>query len=336
MRPFLLLLGVSALGCTFDDLDHTGKTCPCSDGYACDWESNTCVKPAAGCQSLVGMQDFRIAWTTPNSIAWQWNALGDGKDFGGYRLHYGRGESPDTGSEQVQLSSEENPELGLWEAPYTGDTFLIQLTMAQELQPETLYWARLEVQDATGCSYQSPIVTATTDQAPPLDQTGLVVFDDALPPNVWTGPVVPAELVKTDPANAYAGTSYLEWVSDGTSGENIQILEYDFPYSLVGENLERSAFLEFAVSLEQTSNSYYSRVFIDGSAPSAWREARFEGFTVKADGKYRLFQIPVRALQMADGGPFYTSTDHFQKFAFGCSPFLSGAVIRLDQIRMRW
>jgi hypothetical protein len=162
------------------------------------------------------------------------------------------------------------------------------------------------------------------------------VFDDALPPDVWTGPVAANDLVKTDPEKAYAGTSYIEWTSDGTTGENIQILEYDFPFSVVGENIDRSAFLEFAVYLDQTANSYYSRVFIDGSAPTTWRGARLEGFTVKADGQYHLFQIPVRALQMDDGGPLYTSADHFQKFAFGCSPFLSGAVIRLDQIRMRW
>jgi hypothetical protein len=336
MRRFLVLVGATALGCTFDDLDHVGKTCPCADGYGCDWATNTCVKPSGACTSLVGMKDFRIGWTTPNSIAWRWDALGNGADFGGYRLHYGRGEGPNAGSEVIELSSEQNPELGLWEAPYTGDTFLIQLTMAQELEPETLYWARLEARDATGCSYESPIVTATTSQAPPLDQVGLVVFDDALPPNVWTGPAEANDLVKTDPDKAYAGTSYIEWTSDGTSGENIQIVEYDFPFSTVGENIDRSAFLEFAVYLDQSSNSYYSRVFIDGSAPTVWRGARLEGFTVKADGQYHLFQIPVRAFSMDDGGPLYTGADHFQKFGFGCSPFLSGAVIRLDQIRMRW
>jgi hypothetical protein len=335
-RPWCLAtLSLLACGCIYSELDYEGKACPCPEPFDC--VAGRCTLHGPGCTPRFQVENFRVEFTTPNTIRWGWDPLGAREDFSSYRLRVGSGSDPATAPDLRELGAIDNPELGYYELERTGERELVRFTTSDAHQPGTPYAGQLVAVDNTGCESLSPVVTPATAPAPPPDQVPIELFDEEVAAGLWMGPE--GAVVVSDATRAHTGQNFLEWQVTTTSGENVQFQGYELSLDALGLNVERSAFIEFAVALESTNHSFWSRSgvgVIPPGGPPPYREGRLEGYTVRADDTYRVVQIPFYALAMDDSGPIIRSNERFDKFLFGCSPFVAGSVLRIDSVRIRW
>lgn len=336
-----LAIGSCALvasACALDDVDYTGKACPCpSPDWVC--ESDRCARPSASSCALRA-DDVRIGWTTPHSIRWQWTPVGDLDRLGSYRVRVGLGTGPDDAiGEPAMVTAADNPELGLARIPWTAGEDPVQGTITTGHEPDQPHWGQLEVIDDTGCVWTSPPQSRATKPEPPADRVPMVIFDDDLPAGSWLLPV--DATVEEGADSSFDGSlRHLRWVQGRAStGQNLQIGGLGFPLDVVGVDgvdLQKTAYLEFAVALESNSNSHYSAVALQAAPEASGRHARLVPFTVRADGTYHVVEVALAGMAVDDGGEPFTGEDALQKFMFGCSPFELGAVLRVDSVKLRW
>jgi hypothetical protein len=328
MPRIAAVLPMLAAGCVFGELDYTGKSCPCPDGWDC--VAGQCAAPTAS-QCAIQPESFRVGWTAPTTILWQWEARGEAESFSAYRLRLGEGTGPEQGDAQV-LTAAEQPELGYFVYPNQSDPPPIHMTMTLGLAPETLHWAQLEAIDSTGCVWSSAIVNATTAPDPPPDRR-LVVFDETIPAS-WI--VAPSGLLHQDAMRADSGGFYLEWTApDSINETNIQLYELGIPLTPVVSF--QSAFIEYRVAL--SDHVYWSRVVLEATpaGDSTPDGSRLEGFALRGDDTYRTVQVPLRVLEPdMPGQPDYAAEHVFYRFLTGASPFLQLTTMRLDNIVIRW
>ena len=104
------VLALLAAACTVEAPDLAGKGCPCAPGWSCDPATNVCVQASGGVGGVgsgaagsaggslgggggggasdgaIVPSNLRIAWTTPESIRWAWDAVGPEDAFLRYEL----------------------------------------------------------------------------------------------------------------------------------------------------------------------------------------------------------------------------------------------------------
>jgi hypothetical protein len=323
-------LALGAGGCFFGELDYEGKTCSgegCAPGWTCAGTASIRNESACAFQP----QGVRIAWTTPHTIRWEWDPPENLGGFGSYRLRVGQGAGPESGGEVREITGDENPELRWARIPRAEADDRIRGTISVGHESETQYWGQLLAIDNEGCTWSSPTLTATTQLEPPLDQEALVVFRDV--PMGW---VLPDDVDEDPPAElSFDGSPYLSWTAgDDSSGENVK-LGVHLPLTELGNAVQDTAFIQAAVALDQSNHSYWTRVGLARGEGNDDLHSNFEPFTLSADGTYHIVEIPIRAMGPKDGIPL--SSEHtVYSFKFGCSPFEPGAVVRIDEVLIRW
>ncbi len=340
MRYWWILSSIGlGLGCSVDAPDYAAKGCPCIAGWRCDDLTQTCVQQASGGNALISIGDFRGAWSTPNQIRWTWEPQGNAADFSEYELIVGTSEAGVLAREGVrQFTSAENPELGRFLLPRTGGEEPLRATTSDQLDPDTLYYAQLVVTDTRLNTSTSSVAALRTGLAP---QSSVELYDDSTP----SGYFQPACIQESQSFPYGNSTEHLEYVvqcegveamcsSGGASQCWLQMKLADQGFDLSGlsaGNLQ-SAYLEFAVAIESAVDIYWGAVDVSVGG----RAFGLEPYSFRADGAYRLYQVPLTAFT-DQGNPLDTATlatpiDQF--FIGGSLP--EGAKVYLDSIYARW
>jgi len=311
-------------GCAFGEIDYTGKTCPCPSEYGCTTNGTCCLPAIRG-------ENFRVAWTAPNTIRFEWDPIGDAASFGAYEMRLG------TPNGVERITAERNPQFAYFDLPLISDDNIpVDSAMVFDLEPSTPYWGELQAIDNTGCTWVSPAVHTTTAVAPLSDQVPLLIFDETLDLTWLTGPDGVSLLV-TDEARASCNSSFLEWTPTMTNQDtNVQLYSLGMPLAPVGEWLDSSAFIEYRIA--RNVPSYWARVVLSVFDPAIQegRHARLEAMSLPGDDAYHTVQVPIRVLDRGAGQPAYTPSDTLHRFLVGFSPWEANATMRVDCVRIRW
>jgi len=276
---------------------------------------------------------FRAEWATPNRIRWAWDSSGQPTTFDGFRLVLGPTQAEveaDSPSCRI-ISHSENPELADWFLPESiGPARTLGSTSTGHAAGSS-WFARLKWSSA-GRAEVSSIASATTLASPTGEQ---VIFHDA-PPAPYTIP----ETFQLGSADPYAGTSDYEYSSEclgaDSCWENLRFSEMDLDLSSVPEaRLTSTAYLEFALAYRGSSASYWSEVFL-GLAACAPCRYGFVGWSIAADDKYAIHQVPISALTSAGQGiPLGDWRSGLDELRFGGN-WSQGGFVRVDQISLHW
>lgn len=346
------LLGFLA-GCSLPEVDYTTKTCSvssdCPPAWSCDPVRGRCADTRGedpGCAPAFTPSDLRVAWTTPNTIRWQWQPPSDGSRFGRYELWIGLGDPAGmdaTGADTI-WTSQQNAELGKYILPHTGGgDDLVRGTVTDGLTEETLYWGHLRAYDDAGCPSISAAVTATTGDRPlpgaPPGGREIVLFEGAA--ELATAVLDPPELqLLSEPGVGYGDDeACLAFDQPVLPFTNLQVTELDVDLSVIGHDVATTAYWEVAVAVPSTS--YWSQLYLVlGADPSAQPLdfVRFEPYTFSAGPGYRLLQVPLHAMTSDLSGAPPTKDDlsqHLSAFVVGGS-FESGQQVRIDHVSIRW
>jgi hypothetical protein len=175
----LSILVLALWGCTVDDLDISGKPCPCDDGFSC--VNDRCV--ASTCSEQPG--EFSVdnlvgSWSTLNTIAWDWETPGEtlGTDLAGYVLVVGQEEravrdcackvgagNPCDETGVRVIDAEENFELGHFTLSRdTGGVDQVLRTISYDHEPDTEYVAILVALDTAGGSRSTNLARRRTSR----------------------------------------------------------------------------------------------------------------------------------------------------------------------------
>jgi hypothetical protein len=340
VRVLITLVAMSS-GCAIDALDYAGKSCPCYEGWTC--ECGQCVQ-ANDCAPRITATGFRVGWTTPNTIRWEWDPdpAASAEEFQRYEVCVGTAdpEGEESGTTKVWTAAD-NAELGGLGLSHVGGPFdPVRATVTDGLVDETSYWGQLRAFDNAGCSWASPVVTALTE-VEPKDQNEAVLFRDVLLGDPF--PVPDVHLV-ADAALAYRGSAYLGYdpacndpMPSCQCCESARVGGMMADISGVAFDVDKTAFLELAVATPEPSA--WSTVYfalLNNGVEEFWR---FEPYSLSpaADGSYRVLQIPLSALSN-DNSETLTQADialPLSQFAINGNWALDGH-LRIDEVRIRW
>lgn len=190
LARYLLLVAFVIGGCAVDVAPSgVGKPCPCDEGSICRAATDTCEPAIGTCEAAIKLSEqpeeaFRPVFWTPESVRWQWLALGNAEDFGRYELFVGpTADSVAPGSRSARVfDAGVNPELAFLSVPNPSGGPAVFATTTDGLEPldplepeAGRYFARLEVRDKDGCPFTSAIVSRDTQRARVCPR---VVFDE--------------------------------------------------------------------------------------------------------------------------------------------------------------
>ncbi|MEZ4226307.1 MAG: hypothetical protein R3B13_35505 [Polyangiaceae bacterium] len=325
------------LACSVDT-PLEGKRCPCIDGYICNPATNTCVERTGAMpapSTLLGVADFQAAWATPNQVFWTWTSDGAKEDFARYEVWIATSEGDLLAGKVTRIGPEVNPELGRYTLPRTGAAEdFVRATLTDGLAPDTPYVAQLVAVDRVGSAALSDVALITTSLEPVVD---VPLFADAAP--AWTVP----DCVQTTAQMSFSGSSHLQYTvqcsDDGCSPGgptcwSAPSIAYDADFSGLGPGTFGDAFLEFAMAIDATSHIYWGALVLSGPGGAFSTEP----VTYRADGKYRVYQIALRALHDANRQLTHadlSTAGELTGFAMG-GVLPQGSVQRLDGVRVRW
>lgn len=287
--------------------------------------------PTDAGRGAIAVDNLRVEWTTPNTIRWRWDRTGQESEFDAFELWVATSTSELATTEAARvIAADENPELDVWTLPFTGGPDPVVFTISDRHDPGTQYFGKLVAIDVAGLRTETNIVTATT-QAPATD--AVVVWTDS----PTSGYSIPSEFTFEDgngfesPA-CYAYSRVCSMMNDRCyenlrrQGLAIDISEADFD----------TAFFEYAVRIEDPdTHSYYSalRIMLGESGSSTLHG--FESYTIRADGSYRIYQIPIRILGIDDPLTAADLSRPIYEWGIG-GGWPSGATVRVDEVRLRW
>jgi hypothetical protein len=338
----LLVVG-GASTCTVDtSLD--GKRCPCVDGYVCDEPLGRCVRQT--CAPSFAIEHLEVEWATPNTIAYRWEPLGDDEDHLQYELLLAENEDDlFTGSGTARrLTLATHPELDFAHRPGAQG---LQRSMARDLEPGTLYLARVVAIDDSLCPFRSTVLASrTADEA----TAAIALFEDTIAPGVELQPegvVVEGGQVIYTP-NADPECTQVEG-SDADCGNPVRLQHLDVIASqtspespgLSASSFER-AFLEMRVANRGELGSVSAELWIwpDGCAGGGLYQ--LDNFTLITAEDHQIVQVPLSVmLRESDGAPLTFAALDIDN---GGSPICGTAIgaqwnklgqVLIDHIRIR-
>jgi hypothetical protein len=344
--------------CVVPEIDLAGKACPCLDGWICDPATETCRRSSAstGTDAGSGMTgdvpaglfdvlSFAGDWSTPESIHWTWSVAGEEADFHGWEVRLATSpEALDAGTDVLVFDGSLNPELDRFTLMNTQMVDAVTGTITDGLDPSTEYFARLHVLDTAGGRSSSLNVAVRSTTAPPNSAVEIFADESPFPP----GFPLPECLERTD-AEPYPGTThhFSAVLNCDVSGvvsctatpggapecfENLRLQGMNLSLSSLAAGDFASAFLEVHVAIDAPddvpAHGWWSELAVRGSAGN-W--PAIKGVTLRADGSYRRYQIPLTQLGLrAD-----TFDGTVTGFRVG-SRWQNGTRIRFDEVRIRW
>jgi hypothetical protein len=361
----LVLVVPLAGACSVGDLELAGKACPCAEGWQCDAASNVCVPMAVSGQGgggsgsggapsgggglggdggsgtpgpgAIQVTDLHVVWTTPNWIRWEWASEGTPDELLRYELVTGTSAEDvesRTGS-AIVWTAEQNPELGRFFLPATGGEDQVIATMTDEHLPSTEYYGALTAVDTANRRSTSNVAAGRTSDPPGHE---LVIFSDEATP----GYSIPDTFVLSD-RDPYAGTHHydyqLESCAEPTEPMCFEILRRQgLGTDLTGITqgaFSTTAYVELALASGGPTPSYWSQLRIqvgtDGDADSYLLGA----WTIRADGDYRLYQFPLRAIGWDGPMPYEALARGLHELGVGGN-WTAGVPTMVDEIRIWW
>jgi len=338
------ILGGALAACSVD-VDLAGKQCPCLPGWVCDSVEQICVRQDSASEGAFTIESFDADWATPNSIRWRWKIDGRRESFHAFEVVVGPSEEAvRERSDVVVWTAEINPELQLFSVPRNDGVDYIEGTITDQLTPSTDYYAQLVVIDTAQQSSRSPIVVKRT--APASELAIDLVTETGIGPGHWLQPEC-LELVSDAPYEGMNHYQYQHWCSsdetqvctdpqlpDGESPScwmNIQFGGIDVDATELTAGGFEFAYLEVALALvspaqaTEPTPAYYVQLRVD-EPPHYWAPLSLRG-----DGEYRLFQIPLSAFGLTHEALAGTIR-HLEISA----AWPHGSTIRIDSARVRW
>ncbi len=274
-------------------------------------------------------------WATPNAVRWRWARAGDAADFDRYELVVGPSPSAVV-SRSVParvFTSADNPELGELTLPTTGgDDPVVASTTDGQLADSDVY-AQLWAFDVRGGYSTSAVAQARTT---PDASTEVVLFGDA----DTAGYSIPDTFVRSR-QSPFAGTYCYRYqaacVSPSTCYENLRRQAIDVSIASMPAAAFPHAFLEYAIAIDAGDPSWWSDARLAWNVP-AYASYHVLPLTYRADGMYRVYQVPLSALVSESDVPLDHATatgSPVYEFWFGGS-WASDHAVRVDQVRIRW
>ncbi len=360
------LVGLTlAAGCSVPNIDLEGRPCPCLGGWQCEAETQTCVRGAGensgtaqgsstggetSAESSTGtppqaafdIETFSADWSTPQSMHWTWELRGAEEDFRAFELWIATSADALEQGDVIIFDRDVNPELGRFSLANTNGVDLVVGTITDELLPGTEYWGQLHVLDTAGGRTVSPNVAVRPTTAEPTSSLVIFTDDDPFPP----GFSLPACFSRSA-AVPSEGTHHFEFLvecaSDGIAAcepvsesapecfENLRIQGLERPAADIGGGDFADAFLEIDIAIvppdDAPAHGWWGDISIQTS--EGWRG--LYGVTLRADGEYRRYQVPLAQTGLTPE----TFDGVIQGLRVG-SQWTRGAVVRLDEVTLRW
>jgi len=283
-------------------------------------------------QPAIEVHNLRSSWTTPNQIRWAWELQGTADDLFAFELVTGpSAQDVHERTETTQLWTEvENPELGRFLLLHTGGVEPVTSTVTDLHEPDREVYAELTAIDTTGRRSVTNVASART--TPPAVAETVIFSEDEMP-----GYSLPATFLSSDEA-PYMGLRHYQYVSSCDCWMNLRRQDLAIELSGISEGQYRStAFLELALALDGVTPSWWNSLWLwydDANGP----RVVYSGWTVRAGGEYRLLQVPLRALLLADVPdplPLDAPGQRLHGINIG-GRWAAGMTVRVDEIRIRW
>jgi hypothetical protein len=205
-------------------------------------------------------------------------------------------------------------------------------------------FAQLVAIDTAGAESVSNVASARTQE--PATHEIVVLSEDVL-----RGYSIPKRF---DPAYASPHAGRLHYRYDVDCGDEPECwyvlrrqglgVEID-PEQLTRGNYETTAYLEIAVKVEDSTPPWWSEIWIwytdddhDESDADMSRIAVYRGFTLRTDGRYHVWEIPLRAFTRWEGQTIpWDEVAKYPLYQFAVSgSWTHGATIDVDEVRIRW
>lgn len=351
-----LVPGVLAVmaSCTVDDLDLTGKSCPCADGYVCNASTNVCVAslpadpdggapdvgvpPPSPPASRIVVSAFTPAWQTANTVRWSWRVEGDAASFLSYEIAWADSLSKvETGAGATVVGSAQKAELGGFDARGQKTSGPVDLwTTTHGHAPGKTVFAKLTARDKNGAT-SSLIASATTTRAPTVNK---VLFDGTKQTSSKPasfefrapGGEEPHYFFAVDcAAGVTTCANHIELDGIGRDLATPTFTAADFA----------SAFLEARIVGGIATSGFTTAIAIEPAGCTAGDDVcqwRFRGWS-QPGGTQPVIQVPLRELENAAGKLTYTTlqSDGFLIAAFSISgTWKDAATVRLYDARIKW
>ena len=332
--PLLALLSGCVRGGFAPAVDRDGA--PAVDqASAIDLLDVGCVAdlcPADGAlgPAAITVSALRVAWTTPNTIRWEWDTSGEPVDLDHFELTI---TDTVTGSRQV-IGPSENPALSAFLRPQTGGPDPVGELISRELLADRTYRGQVIAVDTAGRRSLSSEVVAETIAEP---TRAIELYTELTTP----GYSLPSELVAQTNA-PFSGSEHLQYdvpaCGEATCFEHLRRQDLDVDLSGIdATSFATTAFFEVAVRLDASVPTYYaeSRLWF-GPSSDPDPLAHVVAFTIVGDATYRIYQFPLRAYRHS--GQALTHAE-IQRglFEAGVGGFWqAGQTVRVDAMRIRW
>ncbi len=305
-------------------------------------ELNPAFDPSIPADSGIGPGDaavevgnLRATWGTPNAIRWDWDAAGNPDGLLAYQLWVGPTEADvlDRTAAARKWTEADNPELQDFFLPNTGSEDAVVFTTTDELEPDSIYYAQLVAIDTAGNERVTNVAAGRTTQEPVRE---IVIMSDVDPPGIR----LPEDFVLAQ-ERPYAGTAALRWQAPWApteqDWENLRRQEIGLDLSAISEGTyATTAYLELALAIENSATPWWCDLWLWYDGSSHEFIADYQGWTARADGNYRVLQVPLRVFEIGGTPVPHEELSHgLFGFNVGCE-WTGGAVVRVDEVRIRW
>jgi len=339
-----LLMSAAFAGCVPLELamiDHGttfGLDAGMADAESVDAGSVTTPADAGApdAETPVTVHSLIARWSAGDTVRWGWQAEGDSERLVRYELVVGPTQADVLARSTATTSytEVERPELGGYFLLRTAGTEPVLSTSSDGHQHLTDVFARLEAVDSSGARLLSNVASARTAPEP---AGAVVIFADAL----LSGYAMPAGFVPGTSA-PFAGTTHYEYVhacpSESDCWENLRWNELAIDLDSVEPGaFETTAFLELALAYEGALAAYYMEVGLTfGTTADHTEEFVFRPWTLPADGRYHVVQIPLRALVQGESALTHADLSlGLHSLRLGAR-WTNGGRVRVDEARIRW
>jgi len=346
------LCSLAGPGCILDDVDYTGKACPCPEpDWVCD-AAQRCARAINGqplCTPRITADNFREGWRTPNTVGWRWDADPDGKedDLAGYRVVVGpseeavASEDPDATRTFTQADS---PELGAFLLHRTEDV-IVEFTITDGFEPSDTPFGRLIALDIANCPFKSNIAAASpavppAGRIPFFDNSGLAVQAGTQPASYVVESGCGSEGIdlclscgsdcRNDTANLKIDRHY--------TSEELQT-EMEVGAGTLNAATFPDAYLEVKIATDAPA-PYWGEWWIRAHASDPETMIfRLKPFPVSHSGTYRTYQLPLRILVEGDtaltADALLNQADGIDQINVG-APWQGSTFVHVDDVSLRW
>jgi hypothetical protein len=346
-----IAVAAALAACSIERPDLDGLACPCVSPYACDESTNTCVRQSGDCadEGVITVSNLHAEWEGSAMIYWGWDRAGEVDQIAQHRLYVGEEEdavraAACAGTETADVrayTSEDNAELAQAFLRDTEGMDPVRATWADELDDGTLYFAQLVVIDSAGRTQRSNVAQKRTLVEPSNDHDLL-----ANAPEPFPDCVSPSDAAEDayDGAPSWRYSPECEWQ---TMPDPVAVCERTgAPAPECWQNVRWFTDELLSISPGQFNQAFVEfAVRVDDSDHLDWSDARLElggigfhveGFSIRADGAYRVYQIELGRFAVDERRLTPEDLSAPVTLFWVGGELADGAVIHVDGVRVRW